>query len=217
MLVSSIIGAAGALGSAIYGAIKSSKANNEARKLIAQQKDENRQWYNTKMNQDYTQRADVQRAIEKQRELLDENMKRASAQKVVGGGSDEAAALAKDSANKSVADATADIAAEGAKYKDQVEQQYRAKEDALTQQEIQSQQQQAAQTAAAAGQAVSAGLGMIDGESLGSIGGKATPAADSMRDAALSASKANTVPAMDGSNLTSDIINPTTGLAKKKN
>ena len=165
MLVSSIIGAAGALGSAIYGAVKSSKANNQARKLIQNQRDENRRWYDTKMNQDYTQRADVQRAITKQRELLDEQLKRANARKVVGGGSDEAAALEKEAANKSVADATADIAAAGANYKDQVEQQYRSNDAALNQQQAQSYQQQAAQTAAAASQAVNAGLGLIGTDS----------------------------------------------------
>ena len=111
MLLSSIIGAAGALGSAIYGAVKSSKANNQARALIDQQRKDNRRWYETKMNQDYTQRADVQRAITKQRELLDEQLKRANAASRVSGASDESAALAKEAANKSVAEATADIAA----------------------------------------------------------------------------------------------------------
>lgn len=161
MLISSIIGGVGALGSAIYGAIKSSQANNQARKLIQQQRDDNRRWYNTKMNQDYTQRADVQRAITKQRELLDEQLKRAQARSVVGGASDESAALAKDSANKSVAEATADIAAAGAQYKDQVERQYRQQDAALNQQQAQNEAQHASNIAQAAGQAVNAGLGLI--------------------------------------------------------
>ena len=161
MVISSLIGAAGALGSAIYGAVKSSKANNQARRLIQQQRDDNRRWYDIKMNQDYTARADVQRAINKQRELLDEQIKRANARQVVGGGSDESAAIAKEAANKSVADATADIAAAGANYKDRVEQQYREQDAALNQQQAQSYQQQAAQTAQAASQAVNAGLNLV--------------------------------------------------------
>ena len=161
MLLSSIIGAAGALGSAIYGAVKSSKANNQARALIDQQRKDNRRWYETKMNQDYTQRADVQRAITKQRELLDEQLKRANAASRVSGASDESAALAKEAANKSVAEATADIAAAGANYKDNVEQQYRSQDAALNQQQAASFQSQAQQTAAAAGQAVNAGLGLV--------------------------------------------------------
>jgi len=161
MLLTSIIGGAGALGSAIYGAISSSKANNQARRLIQEQRDDNRRWYDTKMNQDYTLRADVQNALTRQRELLDEQMKRANANKIVGGGSDESAALAKDSANKAVADATADIAAAGAQYKDQVEQQYRAQDAALNQQQAQSYQNQAAEAAKAAAQGVNAGLNLV--------------------------------------------------------
>lgn len=161
MLVTSLIGAAGALGSAIYGAIKSSKANNKARALIQQQRDENKRWYDTKMNQDYTLRADVQRAINKQRELLDENMKRMRAAGIVGGASDGAVAMAKESANKATAEATADIAAAGANYKDQVEAQARATDAALNQQQAQSYQQQAAQAAQAASQGVNAGVNLV--------------------------------------------------------
>jgi len=161
MLVSSIIGGIGALGSAIYGAVASSKNANKARQLIQNQRDENQRWYNTKMNEDYTLRTDVQNAINKQRELLDEQIKRANARSVVGGASEEQAALAKEAANKSVAQATADIAAEGANYKDRVEQQYRANDAALNQQQAQTYQQQAAQVSQAAGQAVNAGLNLV--------------------------------------------------------
>lgn len=168
MLISSILGGVGALGSAIYGAVKSSQANKRARQLIQDQRDENRRWYNTKMNQDYTMRTDVQNAINKQRELLDEQYKRAKATNVVGGGSDESLALQKEAANKSLADTTADIAAAGANYKDQVEQQYRANDAALNQQQAQSYQQQAAQTAQAASQAVNAGINLV-GQGLGEM------------------------------------------------
>jgi len=161
MLVSSIIAGVGALGSAIYGAVKSSKEAQKARQLLQNQRDENRRWYNTKMNEDYTLRTDVQNAINKQRELLDEQIKRANARSVVGGASEEQAALAKEAANKSVAQATADIAAEGANYKDRVEQQYRANDAALNQQQAQTHQQQAAQASQAASQAVNAGVNLV--------------------------------------------------------
>ena len=161
MLASSIIGGIGALGSAIYGAFKSSKANNQARKLIQQQRDDNKRWYDVKMSQDYTQRADVQAAIKKQRELLDEQYKRARATNAVAGGTDEALALQKQAANNAVADTMTNVASNAAAYKDNVEQQYRANDAALNQQQAQSYQQQAAQTAAAASQAVNAGLNLV--------------------------------------------------------
>ena len=161
MSVIPYIGGIAALGSAIYGAVKSSKANNKARQLIQDQRDDNKRWYNTKMNQDYTLRADVQRAINKQRELLDEQMRRAKGAGIVSGASDGATALAKESANRSLAEAIADIAAAGAQYKDQVEAQYRAQDAALNQQQAQSYQQEAAQNAQAASQAVNAGVNLV--------------------------------------------------------
>lgn len=193
MLITSLIGAAGALGSAIYGAAKSSKANNQARSLIQSQRDDNRRWYDTKMNQDYTLRADVQNALTRQREMLDEQMKRVNANKVVGGASDESVALAKDSANKAVADATADIAAAGAQYKDQVEQQYRAQDAALNQQQAQSYQNQAAEAAKAASQGVNAGLNLVGIGAQEAAAKTATKAAE-MRSAAPLPKVTSTIP-----------------------
>ena len=155
------IGGVAALGSAIYGGIKSANANNKARDLIQQQRRDNRDWYNLRMSQDYTQRADVQAAIKRQRELLKEQYQRAKATNVVAGGTDEALALQQQAANKSVSDTMTDIAAQAANYKDNVERQYRAQDAALNQQEVQNYQQQAAQTAQAASQGVNAGLGVL--------------------------------------------------------
>ena len=157
-IVSSVLSGIGALGSAIYGTIASGKANNRARKLIQQQRDDNKAWYNIKSSQDYTQRADVQAAIKKQRELLDEQYKRAKAANTVAGGTDESLALQKKAANNAMAQTMTDVAAGAAAYKDNIEQQYRAQDAALNQHQIQSYQQQAAQTAQAASQAVNAGL-----------------------------------------------------------
>lgn len=160
-MLSAILGGVAALGSAIYGGIKSAQANNNARRLIEQQRDDNRGWYNLRMSQDYTQRADVQAAIKRQRELLNEQYQRAKATNVVAGGTDEALALQQQAANKSVSDTMTDIAAQAANYKDNVERQYRAQDAALNQQEVQNYQQQAAQTAQAASQGVNAGLGVL--------------------------------------------------------
>ena len=152
------IGSAAALGSAIYGAASSAINNNKARKLIQKQRDDNRRWYEINRAADYTSRADVQAAITKQRELLDEQMRNANATKAVTGASDESTALQKESANKATAEAAREIAAQSTAYKDNVERQYRAEDAALNQQQAQSYQQQAAETAKAASQAVNAGI-----------------------------------------------------------
>lgn len=163
-MVTAAIGAGLALGSAIYGGIKSSAANNRARKLIQQQRDANQRWYDTKMAEDYTLRTDAQAAINRQRELLNEQYKRARKTKVVSGGTDEAEALQKEAANRSLSDTTTEIAAQASNYKDNVERQYRAQDAALNQQQAQSYQQQAAQTAQAASQAVNAGINLAGNE-----------------------------------------------------
>lgn len=169
MVTAALAAASGiaALGSAIYGGIKSSVANNRARKLIQQQRDDNRAWYNTKMAEDYTMRSDVQAAIKRQRELLDEQYKRARATNIVAGGTNEALALQQQAANRSLSDTMTDVAAQAAAYKDNVERQYRAQDAALNQQQAMDYKQQAAQTAQAASQAVNAGISLM-GNTIGS-------------------------------------------------
>lgn len=154
-------GAVAAVGGAIYGAVKSGKLNRRAEAILKQQKSDNQRWYDVKTSQDYTQRADVQAAINKQRELLNEQYKRARATNVVAGGTDEALALQKQAANESLAQTSADIAARSADYKDKVESQYMARKVGLEDQERLNLQQRAAATAQAASQVVNAGLGMI--------------------------------------------------------
>ena len=160
-LASTIIGGVGALGGAIYGAIASSKNNAKARALIQEQRDDNKNWYNTRMAEDYTQRSDAQAILNKQRDLLQEQYKQARATNVVAGGTDESLALQKAAANSAMAQTSSDLAANAASYKDNVEQQYRQQDAALNQQQAQTYQQQAQQAAQAASQVVNAGTSLM--------------------------------------------------------
>ena len=155
------LGTTAALGAAIYGGIKSGKYNRKAEELIQQQRDDNKRWFEVKNAEDYTQRSDVQAAIKRQRELLDEQYKKAKASQVVAGGTDEALALQKQAANKSLAQTTTDIASNAAAYKEGIEDQYRQQDAALNQQQVQQYQQIAAATAQAASQTVNKGLGLV--------------------------------------------------------
>ena len=172
-MVTAAIGAGLSLASAIYGGIKSSQANNRARRLIQQQRDDNKRWYDTRMAQDYTMRTDAQAAINRQRELLNEQYNRARKTNVVAGGTDESVALQKAAANKALSDTTTEIASQASAYKDNVERQFRAQDAALNQQQVQNNQQQAAQTAQAASQAVNAGVNLV-GNSLAMQGATST-------------------------------------------
>lgn len=161
MLITTAIGAAAALGSAAYGAIKSSQANKAANKAIQDERDENKRWYQYRMNEDYSSRSDAQAIISKQRDLLQEQYRNARATNAVAGGSDAASVAAKQAANESVSNTMSQIAADASSHKDSIEQQYRAKDSQLNQQQVAVKQQQAQNIATAAGQAVNAGLGLI--------------------------------------------------------
>ena len=160
-MVATIIGAAAALGSAIASAASSASQNNKARQLIAQQKADNKNWYNARMSEDYTMRPDALAVIDKARTLLGERYANAAATNAVAGGSDASLAMQKASANDALAQTMSDIAASSAARKDAVEQAYRSQDAALTQQQAQSYANQAQATAAAGAQAVNAGLNLM--------------------------------------------------------
>lgn len=155
-----VVGAAVGLGSAIFGGIKSSQLANKARALVQQQRDDNKKWYQTRMASDYTMRSDAQAALTRQRELLQEQYRNARGTNIVAGGSDESLTAQKQAANNSLAQTTADIAADASKYKDSVEQAYRAQDAALNQQQAADLMTQSGNTANAASQAVNAGINL---------------------------------------------------------
>lgn len=163
IMVEQILDAATQVGSAIYGAIKSSQANKRAEAMIQNQRDENKRWYDQKMAEDYMQRSDVQNVLRKQRELLNEQYQRARATNIVAGGTDESLALQQQAANEAMGDTMANIAANASNYKDSVEEQYRAQDAALNQQQIGVEQAKAQSIAQAAGQVGSAVSGLMTG------------------------------------------------------
>lgn len=162
-MVGAIIGAATQVGSSIYGAIKSSQAAKRAEQLLTNQRDENRKWYEQKMAEDYTRRSDIQNFLRKQKDLFDEQYKKARATNVVAGGTDESLALQKAAANEAMGETMADVAAQAADYKDSVEEQYRATDAQLNQQQIGVEQNHAQQIANAAGQMGGAVSGLVSG------------------------------------------------------
>lgn len=155
-MIASIIGGVLAAGSAIYGGIKSSKAASEANAITKQQQAQNRTWYDMRMNEDYTKRADSQAAITKARELLLEHQRNVAASRAVAGTTDEAAALAKQQANNTIGDVTSNIAAQSANYKEGIEAQFKNRDAQLAQNEQATLNQKAQNIATATGQAATA-------------------------------------------------------------
>lgn len=162
-MVGAIIGTAAQVGSSIYGAIKSSQANKRAEELIRSERDENRKWYEERMASDYTKRADVQNILRKQKELFQEQYQKARATNLVAGGTDESLALQQAQANETMGETMSNVAENAAAYKDAVEEQYRAKDSQLNQQEAALEMQKGQNIAQAAGQMGAAVSGLVQG------------------------------------------------------
>lgn len=162
-MVGAIVGAAAQVGSSIYGAIKSSQANQRAMDLLKARKEENKKWYEEKMAEDYMQRPDVQNALRKHKDLLGEQLKRNRATNIVAGGTDESLALGQQAAMESLGETTANIAAQSADYKEAAENQYRTIDAELDKQEMGIHQTQAQAIANAAGQVGKAVSGLTAG------------------------------------------------------
>lgn len=192
-MVGQILGATTQVGASIYGAIKSSQANKRAQKLLQNQRDENQKWYDQKMSEDYMQRSDVQNILRKQRDLLDEQYKRARATNLVAGGTDESLALQQQAANQTMADTMGNIAAQASSYKDSVEQQYRAQDAALNQQQIGVEQAKAQAIAQAAGQVGSAVSGLMTGAIKDPVVAAAEAAKNTKKDDVAEKAKENPV------------------------
>lgn len=154
------IGAVGALASSVIGAVSSSNANKRAQTLIDTQQKEDKRWYENKKNADYMNRSEVQAILKKQRETLDEYYKRNRATNVITGGTDEAAAMAQEAANKTIADTSTNIAAQATAYKDSLDKQSRESEKQYAQIKVGSEQAKANQIAQAASAGVSTGLNL---------------------------------------------------------
>lgn len=130
-MVGSIIGAGiGALGS-IFGGLSASSAMKQRRDGVLRLQQENKDWFDRRYNEDALQRADALALLERTKEAVRNRNQSAAGVQAVMGGTDESVAHEREAGNKAIADVTTNIAAEGARRKDQIEAQYRAQDAAL--------------------------------------------------------------------------------------
>lgn len=173
-IVAAIISGVSSLASTGIAARKSKQQADAARQAYNQETEAQRRkienWYNIRSNQDYTKRADVQAALTKQRELINERYNQSRATNVVAGGSEAALAAEKEAANKAMGETIADIAAAGAANQDKLDQMYLGMDNAASQnmanagydQNMQQAQQTAQAGAQASGVAVQMGGALVD-------------------------------------------------------
>ena len=157
------------IGSSLWGGKKASDEQAKANALLKAEKDANEAWYNRRYYEDYSQTAEAQNMIRLAREEAEKQFKRAQGAAVVAGATDESVALAKENANKMIADTAANIAAQGTARKDAIEAQYMQNKSALTQQQMAAHQGKAQAISQAAGGASSA-FGSVAGGLLSSGG-----------------------------------------------
>lgn len=144
-------GLASSLASTIFGGAAAARQQREAERRLAAEKAGNEAWYNRRYNENYADTEAGQNMIRMAKEAARENWKREAGAAAVAGGTDAAAAMAKEAGNKMIGDTVAEMAAKDTARKDNVDAAYRAEESRLTQQQIALNQQKAQNIASVAG------------------------------------------------------------------
>lgn len=119
------------IGGTIFGGISASKAMKKVKKNIEEQQRKNQDWYDRRYNEDATQRADAQRILTITQENIRQRNQQAAGTQAVMGGTEESVAAAKAANNEALADATSQIAVNGERRKDAIEQQYMSADQQL--------------------------------------------------------------------------------------
>ena len=160
-MIGAILGAATSVGSSILGGVRARRADQKYRKEMADLNKKQNDWYNQRINEDYTQRADVQRLLSNSRDAAERQINGARARQVVSGGTDESVMAAQEAANAGLANTAAQIASQAGAYKDAVDAQNQKNisDNAARNMQYYMQGAQNAQTAASAG--MQAGMGVV--------------------------------------------------------
>lgn len=128
MIVGAAVAAASAIGSAIMGANKAKKN----RRALENERISNEAWYNRRINEDATQRADAQRVLQRTEDAIRERNKSAAGTQSVMGGTEESLSATKAANANAMANAASQIAAAGSDRKDAIESQYLNRNDAIS-------------------------------------------------------------------------------------
>jgi hypothetical protein len=133
-MLGGIIGAAAGAAGGILGGISKNKALKQQMKMVNEQKKENQDWYDRRYNEDSTQRADAQAMLTKTAEAIKQRNQASAGSAAVMGGTEESVASTKAANAQAMADATSNIVVAGEQRKDQIESQYRERNNELNQQ-----------------------------------------------------------------------------------
>ena len=138
-----LISAATGLGQSVYSGIKAGEDRKAADALQSKQEADNESWYNKEYYTDYTKRADSQNLLKRLKETTDTNNKQNEMTAAITGATDESVQAGRNANNKVVSDTFGNLAAMGARYKDNVMQTYMGRKDNLSRQAYNSLMQKA--------------------------------------------------------------------------
>lgn len=113
------------------GAVQEGRKRREMASKMKGWNTENEAWYNKNYNQDYTQRADSQNVLRQMREEMDRQNKITANTAAISGSTNDAVLARKNQNNKTMASVFSNMAAQGARYKDNVDREYRYRKQNL--------------------------------------------------------------------------------------
>lgn len=123
-MIGALIGAGmNAIGS-IAGGVAGSKARRKAKQYIENLARKERNWYDRRINEDETQRADAQRLLSMTYDNIKTRNSSAAGAQAVAGGTDESVAADKAANSRALSDAAGQIAAGGSERKGQIEEKH---------------------------------------------------------------------------------------------
>ena len=131
MVVGDIIGGALGVAGSIFGGIRASEAMKRVKSNLEDRKRRNQDWFDRRYNEDATQRADAQRILAKTEEAIRNRNRGAAGTQAVMGGTEESMVATKEANAKAMADAAANIAVNGERRKDSIEQMYQQRDEQL--------------------------------------------------------------------------------------
>lgn len=139
----SAIGAGLGLATSLIGGAKASKAAKEAERRQRAREAEEAAWHRRRYNEDYVDTAAGQNLVRRAKDFARENWRKAEGAKAVAGGTDAAAAMAKEAGNRMVGDTIAGIAAQDVARKDRVDAIHQQNRERFAQMDMQREQQRA--------------------------------------------------------------------------
>ena len=130
-MVGDIIGGALGVAGSIFGGIRASEAMKRVKSNLEDRKRRNQAWFDRRYNEDATQRADAQRILAKTEEAIRNRNRGAAGTQAVMGGTEESLVATKEANAKAMADTAANIAVNGERRKDSIEQMYQQRDEQL--------------------------------------------------------------------------------------